>query len=94
MLDARSTSSSLSAFANCGAPIHNVGIAILDDEMQPLPYGVAGNVFIGGPSIGRGYLRDREKTAAKFVQNPIPGAPRESAGARALRLELVAPTAR
>ena len=61
--------------------------------MQPLPFGVAGNVFIGGPSIGRGYLRDREKTAAKFVQNPLAGAPRESAEARALRLELVAPTA-
>ena len=92
VLTVKSCDASVSAFANCGSPINNVGVLVLDDQMQPLPAGVAGNVFIAGP-IGRGYLRDPTKTAAKFMQNPLVDAPRESDAAKALRLQLVAPTA-
>ena len=41
-----------------------------DDHDNLLPIGVTGELLIDGPHVGRGYLKDPEKTAAAFIQNP------------------------
>jgi amino acid adenylation domain-containing protein len=60
-----------------GRPIANIQIYVLDKEMMPLPIGVAGELYIGGIGVGRGYLRRPDLTAEKFVPDPLstqPGA--------------------
>lgn len=44
---------------------------ILDKNMQPVPVGVAGEIYVGGDGLATGYLNDLEKTRAAFVPNPF-----------------------
>jgi amino acid adenylation domain-containing protein len=53
-----------------GTACPTVTTVILDDEMEPLPPGAAGELFIGGPGVARGYWRDPAATAAAFVPDP------------------------
>ncbi len=64
-----------------GRPLDNVGVYALDGRMEPVPPGVPGELFIGGPSVARGYLGRPELTAARFVPDPFS----DEAGARLYR---------
>lgn len=54
-----------------GKPIKNIQVFILDDTLKKVPYGVAGELYIGGLGLASGYLNDPEKTKRAFVSNPF-----------------------
>ncbi|MCP4163144.1 MAG: amino acid adenylation domain-containing protein, partial [Deltaproteobacteria bacterium] len=54
-----------------GKPIGNIKIFILDRKFKILPIGVAGEIYISGEGIARGYLNQSELTNIKFVGNPF-----------------------
>ncbi|HYW71641.1 MAG TPA: amino acid adenylation domain-containing protein, partial [Pyrinomonadaceae bacterium] len=64
-----------------GKPIDNVTAYILDERMEPLPIGVAGELYVGGIGLARGYWGLPDLTAEKFVPHPFSTA----AGARLYR---------
>ncbi|MGC4060738.1 MAG: amino acid adenylation domain-containing protein [Aquabacterium sp.] len=54
-----------------GRPLPGTRIRILDQHMQPVPLGVAGEIHIGGQQVGRGYLGQPELSAERFVPDPF-----------------------
>jgi non-ribosomal peptide synthetase-like protein len=56
-----------------GHPIIGYSTLILGSEMQPLPEGTKGELYIGGPGISRGYLKQIELTSRHFVRSPHDG---------------------
>jgi amino acid adenylation domain-containing protein len=54
-----------------GRPIANTEIFIMDQHLRPAPIGVAGELFIGGAGVARGYFNRPELTREKFIQHPF-----------------------
>ena len=64
-----------------GRAIANSRLYVLDRYLQPVPIGIVGELYVGGISVGRGYLNDREQTRRSFFRDPFS----KSRGARLYR---------
>lgn len=60
-----------------GTALPSVQLEILDSYLNPVPVGGVGELYIGGVSLARGYLRRPELTAQRFVADPNPAHPGE-----------------
>lgn len=57
--------------SSIGKPIANAKAYILSENMELLPVGAVGELFIGGDLLAQGYLNNEELTKAKFITNPF-----------------------
>ncbi len=54
-----------------GRPISNTTAYVLDPNREPVPIGVTGELYLGGDGLARGYLKQPELTAQKFLPDPF-----------------------
>ncbi|WP_331001053.1 amino acid adenylation domain-containing protein, partial [Nostoc commune] len=66
-----------------GHPIANTQVYILDKNLQPLPIGVPGEIYLGGAGIARAYWQQPDLTAERFVPNPFDNSKLYKTGDRA-----------
>ncbi|HLO85901.1 MAG TPA: amino acid adenylation domain-containing protein, partial [Nostocaceae cyanobacterium] len=54
-----------------GRAIPDLQLYILNEQLQPVPIGVPGEIYVGGAGLARGYLHQPELTSAKFIPHPF-----------------------
>ena len=64
-----------------GTPISNTRVYILDRKRNPVPIGIAGELYIAGDGLARGYFNNPDRTAERFEADPFSAEP----GARVYR---------
>jgi amino acid adenylation domain-containing protein len=64
-----------------GVPIPDLQIFLVDDQLKPVPPGVAGEICVGGDGVARGYLKRDDLTSQRFLPDPFSSKP----GARIYR---------
>lgn len=58
-----------------GLPLSNYTAYVLDSRLEPLPVGVAGELYLGGAGVARGYLNRPELTRERFIPDPFSDEP-------------------
>ncbi len=58
-------------FAPVGPPMDNVRVYIFDELLRPVPWGMPGEIYVAGATLARGYLNEPERTAERFLDDPI-----------------------
>lgn len=57
---------------NLGMPISNSRVFLLDEQLQPVPEGSRGELYIGGPGVGLGYLNNPALSEERFISLELP----------------------
>ena len=61
-----------------GKPLDNLKLYIVDKQFNRLPIGAAGELWVTGPQVSRGYLNRPEKTAETYLKNPFSDDPKHA----------------
>lgn len=67
----------MSGLPPLGKMAPNFSALVLDEELKAVSPGEAGELFLLGPNVGKGYYNDPERTSVAFIQNPLNAAYRE-----------------
>ncbi|SDW99546.1 natural product biosynthesis luciferase-like monooxygenase domain-containing protein [Ruegeria halocynthiae] len=65
------TATAAEGVVNVGTPIANTQVYVLDEDMNPVPIGMAGELYIGGAGVTRGYWQREDLIAERFLPDPF-----------------------